>query len=428
MIAFVVSAYAFMEFNNYKKYIKKSYSFNNFINIEDHDRSRLENKINIIHDDIKNSHNDFDCFIKEMFRGFENLEEIPKEKIKKSFIENFKIPSLCNKFNEKISMMVDDIENIFNIKFKHNYEKEISEIKDIKHIKVFKDELITWYRPLLLKWMLLFLKFCAGINMKILGFNKYHLNSDVIIWKTNTQNDIENKEAFLFVPSCIGGITFYQSFFYKLLNNFKNKEIYILEVPGMAWTTYDNEIPPSISEIAKNISDFLVNNNVKNLDMFGHSFGTIVLNHIINEQYDFLKKNGVKLKKIINIEGLLFYTKVFKTLMTINKTFYEVLFSDDFFDIFTMPLFQRDIDVMFYVKRYLSLANSLLSEDIFCETECEFYSLMSNDDNKFFTQDYVKYIERKKLNIKYKIFNDSIHGSFAWKSCIQDTLIDILKT
>lgn len=160
--------------------------------------------------------------------------------------------------------------------------------------------------------------------------------------------------------------------------------------------------------------------------MFGHSFGTIVLNHIANEQYLHLKDHGVQIKKMVYIEGLLFYVKVFKTLEAIEMSLLDVLFGNNKSDIFTMPLFQRDLYVKFYIKRYLSLSNSVLCGDTQCESECDFYALMAENDNKFITKDYVYYIENKQLKINYKVFKGCIHGSFVWTQEIQNYLFSIL--
>lgn len=419
MIAFVMSTYAFIEYNNYVKYKKKSKIFNNFKHVKEHNLETIQNKINIIHHDIQNLHTDMKPFIQEMFRGFDKIEKIFKPKIISSLIDNLCFSHFCEQLQEKINLIVSDIENMIGIKFSEN-NNEV----DVSHISITNENIVSWYKPFFLHSFLLFLKLLSSINMYLMGFHKYTLDNGLVIWKKNAKN---NSDAILFVPSCVGGVTLYQYFINLLLKNIPHKTIYIIEIPGMSWTSYSSDIPPSVSNIAKSIVDFIIFNNHSNLDIVGHSFGTIVLSHIVNEQYNQLKKLNVKLNNVVYVEGLLFYVKVFETLRVIELSIFDILQSDTKSDIFTMPLFQRDLNVKFYIKRYLSLSNSVLCGDTECEKECKFFALMSQNDNKFITDDYVNYIESKKLNINYKVFENCSHGSFVWTKNMHNYLIMILR-
>lgn len=430
MMAFIVTTYTFVEYTNYIKYKKKHALFNNFRSSTNHEPKILNKKIDIIHSDIKSSHTEIKLFIQEMFKGFKHIEKIPKFQIMKSFKENLCFSSLCNEINEKIKLLTTDVENIIGIKFPENYEDNSNypncftdkSVNEIKHVSISGGKLISWYRPIILQWSLTTIRLMSGLHMRLLGFTKFVLDDDVIVWTKNTNT----KDCILFAPSCIGGITFYQLFIRTLCKKFNNKNIFVIEIPGMAWTNCSLEYPPSVSKVAQIVSNFVISNKISNLDIFGHSFGTIVLSHIVNEQYLNLKHSGVKLNKIIYIEGLLFYVKVFKTLRAIELPLLDVLFGDTKSDVFSMPLFQRDLYVKFYIKRYMSLSNSVLCGDTLCESECDFYALMAENDNKFITKDYVDYIDKKKLNIKYKVFNNCIHGAFVWTSDVQDCLLDVL--
>lgn len=420
MIAFVVTTYAFIEYNNYVKYKKKYELFNNFRNKTEHNNSSILNKkIDVIHSDIKNSHTEMKSFIQEMFKGFNQIEKIPKLKIVRSLVDNLCFSSVCETINEKIKSMITDVENIIGVKFENS---ENSAENNIKHVSISNGKLVVWYRPVALQWILFCARSISCINMSLIGFKKHLLDDNVIVWVKNNNSD----KCTLFVPSCVGGITLYQTFIKLLCNKLSTNNIYIVEIPGMAWTGYTDNCPPSISKISNTIVKFIVNNKIKNLNMFGHSFGTIVMNHIVNEQYQILKESNIKLNKIIYIEGLLFYVKVFKTLKCIEMPLLDVLFGDTSSDVFTMPLFQRDLYVKFYIKRHMSLLNSVLCGDSECEAECDFYSLMVEHDNKFITKDYVDYINKKQLRINYKVFNGLIHGSFVWTKEMQDYLFNIL--
>ena len=339
-----------------------------------------------------------------------------------NFTHNLSFSSLCHEISDKIQLIVNDMENTIGVKF----AEVDNQLHPIKYISVSNGKLISWYKPICFQGALNCVRFISTSHMYLLGFNKNVLEDGVIIWTKFNENNVE---SLIFAPCCIGGITFYQHFLKMICNKFPKKNIYILEIPGMAWTTYSSELPPSISKVSSIVCKFIVqttHSTNMQIDLFGHSFGTIVLNHIVNEQYDYMKKSGIKIDKIIYIEGLLFYINVFKTLETIEMPLLDVLLGKNKNDIFTMPLFQRDLHVKFYIKRYLSLSNSVLCGDTQCESECKFYALMANDDNKFITQDYVDYIEKKKINIKYKIFNNCTHGAFIWTNEMQNYFVDII--
>lgn len=418
MIAFIVTTYTFIEIINYKKYTKKYKLFNDFSSNDIYEKTKLNKKIDVIHKDIKHSHAEFKSFIQEMFKEFKHIEKIPKLSIIKCFIDNLCVSTICNDIHEKIKSMANDVENTIGIKF----ADVDNQLHPIKYVNISKGKLISWYRPIFFQWCLSFIRTISSIHMQSMGFNKNVLNDGVIVWAKKTTSP----ECFLFAPSCIGGITFYQLFIKSLCNKFSEKNIYVLEIPGMAWTSYSSALPPSVSKVSSIVSNFIIENKIRKIDMFGHSFGTIILNHIANEQYSHLKENNVQIKKMIYIEGLLFYVKVFKTLSAIEMPLLDVLLGNNKSDIFTMPLFQRDLHVKFYIKRYLSLSNSILCGDSQCEAECNFYALMAENDNKFITKDYVDYIEKKQLNINYKVFEECSHGSFVWTSKMHQHLFDIL--
>lgn len=430
MIAFALTTYMCIEYTNYNKYKNKYKLFNEFKNTDQYEKSILNKKIDVIHDDVKKSNTEFKNFIQEMFKNFTQIEKIPKLNVVRSLMDNLCLFIMCDDVHEKIKLLTTDLEKHIGIKFAEIDNQPINQPNNqqsnkqhsIKYLSISNGRLKSWYKPIFIQNTLIFIRFISSLHMMYMGFKKYILDDGVIIWSKTKLS----KECLFFAPSCIGGITFYQPFLKKLSNEFVDKNICILEIPGMAWTSYSSDYPPSISKVSSIISKFFVDKKFEKINMFGHSFGTIVLNHIVNEQYNYLKNNKVAIDKIIYVEGLLFYVSVFKTLLAIEMPLLNVLLGKDKIDILTMPLFQRDLYVKFYIKRYLSLSNSVLCGDTTCEAECNFYAIMARDDNKFITKDYVDYINKKNINIKYTIFDNCGHGSFVWENNMQKYLINIL--
>ena len=418
MLAFALTTYAFMEMSNYKKYNKKYSLFNKFRNIQEFPKELLDRKIDIVCDDIKNNHVETSIFMKEMFGGTD-IKNVTKHELHNAIIDNLFLTSSKNVNYEKVDSVISALESHLNHEFEENHHTD----KKVGHISVGADKLIAWYRPLAFDIFLKFLKMPSKLYFTyVLGFERHVIDNSIVVWikKGSVNNDLN---ATLFLPACIGGIIFYPYFVSKLD---QTRTIFILEIPGMSWNGYNDAIPPNMSKIANGIINTISKHNIKNLDIVGHSFGTIVISHIANECYHLIKQAGIKINKVVYVEGLLFYVRAFKTLGEIDKSLYEVITGSHPSDIFTMALFPRDLYVKFYIKRYLMLSNSVLCGESQMEKECNIHAVMGKHDNKFITKDYVDYIDKKKLQIKYKVFDHGIHGSFVWDSDIQQHVLDIL--
>lgn len=422
MIIFILSTYIFLEYQNYINYQIKKQTLNCYKVKHSFDHNQIQERIKILIDDIKNDHVDATMFVNGLFGESVSINQISKSELYEGIYDNL-YPGVSKELHEQnndgINSIINTIEEKLNINFIDR--KEIIN----GYMSIGNDPIVIWYKPLFFTIGLRLLKIPSELYLKnVLNFKKTKLTDNIIIWsKINDHSDT----SIIFIPSCIGGITFYPNFFRRLQLN-KSYSIIIPEIPEMSWNKSDEIIPPNLSIISYEISNFIKNTNTKNLNIIGHSFGTIVMNHIINEHYELFKQNQINIKKLIYIEGLLFYSSVFKTLKTIENSFYDVLFGTHMEDIFTMPLFQRDMYVKYYIKRCLNIAHSVLSGTGLteCEKYCDIHAVMSSNDNKFVTDEYVKYIEKKNLPIKYRIFNDCTHGSFVWNNEFQEHVLNLL--
>lgn len=414
MITFLLAGYIFMEYQNYIRYKNKRATLNNYKRPDMFDKIEMEKRINILCEDIENENIEIDIFVKEMFKGLSDINNISYDEIYNALHDNMYSVDNKNIYRCEIEKIISTLEKKLNIKFLNRNENVN------KHVTIHKDDILAWYRPLLFNIGLKLAKTPSEYYLKnVLGFKRVCLKDGIVMWiKPGSE------KCVLFIPACIGGITFYPYFIKKID---QSNTIMIPEIPEMSWNNGRNIIPPNLSEISHEIINCVIDNNIKSLNMIGHSFGTIVMNHIVNQQYIYLKSNNVKLDKLIYIEGLLFYANVFSTLNTIEDPFHKILVGNARADITTMSLFQRDLYVKFYIKRCLSLMHSVLSGASECEKECKVYALMGSDDNKFITKDYVNYIENRKLPIKYKVFDGCMHGAFVWNNEMQQHVLNILK-
>ena len=414
MISFMLTTYVFLEYQNYSRYKNKREILNEYRKMGTYDENEMKKRINILCDDIINDHIEVDVFIKEMFRGVTDISTISHKEMYDAIYDNMYSSSDNHKYNDDILRIIKTLEEKLQINF------SMRDNLVNQHITIGKDNILAWYRPLFLTHGLRLIKTPSEFYLKnVLGFERTTLKDGIVMWIKKG-----SKNCTVFIPSCIGGITLYPYFVKKLD---QTNTIMIPEIPEMSWNNGVNIVPPNMSDIAHEITTCIIDNGVKSLNMIGHSFGTIVMNHIVNEQYKLLKDNDIKLNRLIYIEGLLFYAKVFSTLNTIEDPIHKVLTGSSKADITTMSLFQRDLYVKFYIKRCFNLVHSVLSGTTDCENECEIHALMGSDDNKFIAQDYVTYIEKRRLPIKYKVFDGCCHGAFVWNKEIQEHVLDLLK-
>lgn len=420
MISFVLSTYAFLEYVNYIKYQKKHNELNNYRNNHIFDEKEMNKRISILCEDIEGEHIDVETFVREMFQGDNSVSEISREEMYEAVVDNI-YASITNGIDaQQVNRIINLLEKKLKIKFKPVANAVVN-----AHMSIAKDDIVAWYRPFIFNLGLKFSKLPSELYFTYaMNFKRITLKDDIVVWVRKGVNNIDNK-GILFIPACIGGITFYPYFVSKID---KSQTIFIPEIPEMSWNRCAKIIPPNMSTISKEITKFVIGSGVKILNIMGHSFGTIVMNHIINEHYEKIKSANVKLNKIVYVEGLLYYVKVFSTINTIEDPIHKILSSEYSSDIATMSLFQRDLYVKFYIKRCLTLTYSLLSGETDCEKECGMHSIMCSRDNKFITKDYVRYIDSKKLNMKYTIFEDCTHGSFVWNNIIQKHVLDLLNS
>lgn len=415
MIFFIASIYIFKEYTKYNKHKELHKKLNSYQHKHNIDAKKLEERIHIICDDIENDVIDSEQFVKEMFNGA-NYNEIFFDEIYDAIMVNLYSGSHDLVNDTLIKKIINSLEKKLNATF--CYKRDAVQ-KPNKYVGISSDSIVSWYRPIIFDVSLKLIKLFSEFYFLFgLGFKRHQLKDGVVIWVRKG-----NENGILFVPACIGGITFYPGLVRKMP---KDKTIFIPEIPGMSWNKCVNDIPPSVSHVSDLVTDHIVNYDVRNLIMIGHSFGTILNNHIANEQYNKLKSNNIKVHRIIYVEGLLFYAKVFETVSAIEKSLFDVINGDTKVDVVTMPLFQRDLYVKFYIKRCLGLTNSLLSGSTDCEKECEIHAVMCDNDNKFSTNDYIRYIEGRKLPMNYKVFK-GFHGSFVLDYNIQNYVIDLLK-
>ena len=96
-------------------------------------------------------------------------------------------------------------------------------------------------------------------------------------------------------------------------------------------------------------------------------------------------------------------------------------------ELFYIPLFYRDLYLQFYMQRCLSLAdNVLLGTTTYEKIDDKIHVILAENDNKVILDDVLHYLTSKKYNCKIKIFENKIHGDFAFDKTMQQYVINII--
>ncbi len=387
--------------NKFDKYKLNDFSRNRML--------KMDQKFDILIDDIKSDHIDVTEFIHDMHNPNTKLTDLSRDSMFAMLKENIYFPHnvlydyQITKINETINLCEQKLNHIFS-----------NDIKPYRYYQIASEKFNSWYKPIFLKVLMFGLKTMTEFNMCRFGYHQYDLGDGLVAWiKTGSS------ECITFFPPSIGGITFYQSFIKQIKTD---KTICLFELAGMSWKHYVTD-PPDMNTIANHVTTFLIKLQIKKVNMFAHSFGGVVMSHIINNEC--FDKHSIKLNKTIYIECPLFHIGIHKTLKNITKSWYKII-QDAYDNFIIMFLFHRDIYVQFYLQRQMNLCDSILMGTTNYEKTGKIYSLMAQNDFKFDTQEYVNYITKKQLNIQYFIYPDCAHGAFTYHLGMQQKVLEIL--
>jgi len=307
--------------------------------------------------------------------------------------------SMCRLYCEK-KEYTKKIKNIIQ-KSKEYFEKMGRNIlvgtKPINRIKAYHEKLDSWFCPLpifLIK-MIYYALFCMYMYRS--GYRQTILKDGIKIWDNGY--DTSKGTPLLFFHCSIGGASLYVSML-KYLSGTKN--MIIVEYPGLSFY-YFEDMPPTIDQMVHQIIEFIrLSYRIEKINIMGHSAGSIICNHIINS-------NPEMVENYFCIEGSLTFYRT----LTMYDDLRRGVLDQPISYIMTMPLFQRNIYVQFFIKRLICY-DSFVYDLNNTRSHIQIHLFHAKHDKRINIMAQIEYAKLKRIPLKYYIFTDEHmdHGSF----------------
>ena len=429
LIYFSISIYLQLETFNYYNYIIKFNNLNNYRYNKNINKEKIINRAKIMSNDYINHIKNKKEQILDLFYG--DVKNISNKKelynvIKKHFY--YPIHNEITDYDENIITIINDFQHTNNCNSNNNEDDDnCNKYKNkIKYIDWGEHKLNSWYKPVGLIICNKLIKKYNNYYLRTLGFDIIQFTNGLNIWFKKGTND----KACMFIHSSIGGLVCYHNLIKKLLIHDKNMTIFLPEIPGISHINKTNNLP-SIYEMSNQIIDFInyfnVNKKINELNFIGHSFGCNIITCIINRLYDKLYTN---INKIIIVEGCVLLPRLMKLYKLFNtNSFYlalDFIKNNKYIDILSILLFNRNLDVQYYLLRCLNQSDSILLNDSNFEKNNKIYFVMAENDDKISVKECEQYILSKQYNCYFKIFNDREHADFVFDNNIQQYVVNLL--
>lgn len=409
ILLFGCTLYTFSELYCYYKHIVMVRKLNESCNYDlhydtDKDKHiRVTAMTNIIEHD-----KDSKKFCEHLFYNKIKFENIPRNLLIHTlgtmlFMKN----TFANKEYLEVDNYVTMIEKSHNVNLTNTYYD-----KNVKYMIFGKTPIFTWYKPL----FLIFIMYCAKkiFNRYLykLGFVRQQFPNGYVVW---IRKCIAPKYNPLILFHCsVGGCIPYYKIIKELI---VGRTLILSELPGISWENYVST-PPLLVQVAENLHEVVVQNNISNYDLLCHSFGGLLCMKYFYKYHSEIKKiicieSGVILNHVFNV-----YSQFFEIMSVKNKPM-------DYIDFICAPITHRDPYIQYYFHRDLHLSDTILLGRPE-ENNKEIHLILSEDDDKIPTEYYHHYVNSKKLPYNLKIFKKRTHGAFIYDFEFQNYVINIL--
>lgn len=372
-----------------------------------------------IKDDIENHIKNPTQYFDNLFHG--RSRSYSKEGIYESLKQCFYFP-----YHKQIKKS-DTIENIIKFYEKNNeikFDNGKLNTNSNKKINWHQTELKTWYKPLPIICMFEAVLTYSEVLMQIEGFHKTGMKNGLSIWFR--KGILDRTKLVLFVHAGSGGLLLQSEFIKKLP---KECSVVIPELPGISFAGRVS-VPPTVRELAKTITKFIKNREIKQVQMISHSFGGNILSCIINNQHTYFKKYGMAITNTILVEPIIFIPtlpfihKFSNTDITVSDVVNQI--KSNHGRLVSYVLLFRDIYTQFYGQRCFTINDALIGE-----TEYEKNNIInivfSENDELSPIHECVHYLESKKYNGNVKVFENRKHGDFCFDLEMQNYVIGLIR-
>lgn len=394
----ILLIWVLIDFFRYIKYVTMYNKLNN---------EKVTDNRKINHENVKKFLNDLKLFpefvednIKDIYYGKTKLENACFEDVCDA------IYYMCGETPE----YVDDIKMIIKrhqIREKKNNNRIIFKNTTLNHRINKNTPLKSWF--IILPLFLIIKCFSIFINlyMLILGYRYVVTNNRLKIWFS--KYDKAKGTPLVFFHSSVGGFSFHYSLFRHYQ---KNYNIIMPEIPGVSFSEHSdcfgfgsNFIPPNIDQIIDDVFSFINQYNETNqINLMGHSLGNSMCAAFIN-------KYPQCVDNFFCIEGQIFFNRGLRIYADLDLDLRDIPQED----ILSVPLFHRNLYVQYYIIKQLSLDTCCIYDLAQSNNQhIKIHMFHAKTDNKILIMPQIEYANKKKIPIKYHIFEGNyLHGSFV---------------
>ena len=242
------------------------------------------------------------------------LVNIPRNKLLKWISYNLFFKSMWQITKEQIDYadtMLRKIESKIEIKFPNSIDDSIY------FLKFGNNKIECAYRPSLICSILDTMKDISYISLYLFNFTKYKVKDTDIVYFYYHCSD--KSKTVLFIHGLGFGIEPYMYYILRLINKFNLIVLILPNISNMEYRRYINNITydkifPEYNTWRKVIMGVITKHNISELNIIGHSFGTIIAGILLQDD-----KISKLIKKKVFIEPVCFVDKSYKIFRYINE-------------------------------------------------------------------------------------------------------------
>lgn len=280
--------------------------------------------------------------------------------------------------------------------------------RSYNRIKFYTDSLDTWFIPLPLFLIKVAYYSIFYVYMHHMGYRHAVLHNGIKIWD-NGYDKLKGKPLVFFHCS-VGGASLY----IMMLNHMTiSHNIIVVEYPGISFYYFEDS-PPMVEEVVDCVVDFIRLRTDGQINIMGHSIGSIICNQLIN-RYPQMVDN------YFCIEGLLFFYRTLKIYADMRNGIYDQPISYSLM----LPLFQRNLYAQFFIKR-LICSDSFIYDLKDERSHITVHVFHAESDQRIDVRSQIEYAKLKNIPIKYHLFKDGQmdHGAFILNGRFRNDTID----
>ena len=328
-----------------------------------------------------------------------NDDIIYKSDVKEFIYSNLllKNKSSLKEYDKNIFIQFYDI-------FKNNIVDDNENIKqDNKSNKIINysnDSLTSIYKPIIIYGLIKSYRFVKMMEMRFKGYEFDKFNGINIIFNLKKNNKI----PILFFHGLGFGFVPYLYFF-------ENSNIIAPEIPNLSNSNFTLDTF-SLDIYVKSIIKWLKKKNIYEIDIMGHSFGTIILNYMLGYHKIINPPLLIKIRKKIYLEPICFNcfsSSIHRVCYSNYKWNFDRKFTSNIKKLLFYYIIQKDIYIQATMKRFINPFEIFEYNIKMNQNTCILLSGRDFIIKSEYLKDYIKKYWRKNVKLIYN--ENESHGS-----------------